>query len=79
MFTESVHTLKIHIGEKNCISLLNSEIESENSSKAESIDNRLQIGNIDFKWTKVNENITEIKEHTKDIAGDILFIINISF
>lgn len=83
LFTESVHTLKIHVGEKNCISLLDSEIESENSAKTESADNRLQIRNIDFKWAKVDENITEIKENTKDIAGDILFIIlfiiNISF
>lgn len=67
---ESVHTLKIHVREKNCISLLDSEIESENSAKAEFPDNRLQIGNIDFKWKKVNENITEIKENTKDIAAD---------
>ena len=77
MFTESEHTLKIE--EKNCISLLDSEIESKNSAKAESADNRLQIGNIDLKWKKMDENVTEIKENTKDNTGDILFIINISF
>ena len=76
MFTESAHTLKIHVGEKSCISLLDSEIESENSVKAESADNRLQIRNIDFKWAKVDENITEIKENTKDIAGDIHYFIH---
>lgn len=65
-----MHALKIHVGEKSCISLTDSESESKNTVKTESTfsDNILQIQNV--------ENIIEVTENTVNTTGDILFIIH---
>ncbi|OAD59233.1 hypothetical protein WN48_09499 [Eufriesea mexicana] len=76
----SVHALKLHVGEKNVISLVNSEkSESKNPLRTDSIfcDSKLQVQNINFKWKEIEENIKEIKENADHITATTIDQIKI--